>query len=78
MNSAVWYFTLVCISGPHCTPGTALPAEQSSDANFSVKSCEETARAIAQYLFVKTGDKYGYKYKPVEYEPPNLDERTKP
>lgn len=76
-TTAVWYFILVCVGGT-CTTGHELsPAKAGGayDAAFSLASCEEYARTIAQAMFVKDGSKYGYKCKQVDFEPPNLDKQ---
>lgn len=74
----VWFYVLVCISGPTCTPGTELsPSKIEDDMNnmggIDKAQCEQSARSIAQIMFERYGDKYGYKCRLSTYDPPNLD-----
>jgi hypothetical protein len=71
----VWFFVLVCISGPTCEPGHELSAAKAGDdydAAFSESSCAEYAKQIAKAMYVKEGDRYGFKCLTVDYDPPDL------
>lgn len=59
----------ICMSGPTC-PNVPITGEREY---YSQRTCEESARLVAQGMFVKSGDKYGYKCVAVDYEPPKLD-----
>jgi hypothetical protein len=66
-----WFYVLVVMSdSPYLKPGQEIV---SNEAYYSEESCAKAARLVAQGLFVKEGTKYGYRCKPVDYEPPNLD-----
>ena len=70
---AVFFYVLVVLD-PGPTSGLKVGFEQVGERQyFSESSCKEDARLIAQALFAKSGIKYGFKCKPVSYEPPDLD-----
>lgn len=78
MNGSVWYFVLVCVGGPTCTPGTELGAIKAGGgyydaAAFSEASCAEHAKEIAKAMFISThGDRYGFRCLVVDYDPPDM------
>lgn len=66
-----WFYVLVVISNsPYLKPGHEIV---SSEAYFSEQSCAESARLIAQALYIKEGTKYGFRCQRVDYEPPRID-----
>lgn len=42
------------------------------ESYYSENSCKENAYRIAQGMFISSGQKYGFKCKPVKFEPPFL------
>lgn len=71
MNLTVYFFVLVCISGPSC------PKEPIVDNHpyYSQQSCETDAKLVAQGMYVSSRNKYGYSCEPSNYEPPKMDAR---
>ncbi len=62
----------VCLSGPHC-PQKDIP---SSKIFYSRETCEQEGKLVAQGMFVMSGsgDRYGVRCVPVDYDPPILPE----
>lgn len=58
----------ICLGGPSC-PKVHIAGTVSY---HSEASCATDARVIAQGMFVMSGNRYGFKCKRVDYEPPNL------
>jgi hypothetical protein len=58
----------ICLSGPTC-PSTPVASSQSW---YSEQTCAAEARLVAQGMFASSGDKYGFKCKRIDFEPPNL------
>ena len=69
---AVFFSVLICISGPFCDKRVGYESV-GDKAYFSKGSCEESVRLIAQAMFVKTGDRYGYRCVAVDYDPPRIE-----
>lgn len=63
-----WFAVYICLSGLTCPKSDVI----SNEANYSQRSCETDARLIAQAMFVRSGDRYGYRCEKVEYEPPRV------
>ena len=76
MNPAIWYFVLVCVSGPTCTPGAELSASKAGNQwsgwALTREDCAAEARTIAQAMFVDHGDKYGFRCQQTNFEPPDM------
>jgi hypothetical protein len=78
MGAGVWFFILICIGGATCKPGAELSASKAGgdhDYAFSEPQCEEYAKEIAQAMFVQSGDRYSYKCRKVDFDPPKMDDK---
>ncbi len=70
--TTVWFYVLVCLSGPTCPQGTfnlAPSGGYDREAYYSQEQCEIHARLIAKAMHVKDGSEWGYYCKADDYEP---------
>lgn len=58
----------ICVSGASC-PDKLIPSSRSW---YSITSCRQDARLIAQGMYVSSGNRYNFECRRIDFEPEDL------